>query len=292
MYHGYIVEGYTLYNPLFIIMLADQATSNTKPIEKSLDYYWFDSGGTTIIRDLIAKNITTLEKDLSQLVNKIPIQSLINPNIILGKSLKTDRSSFWSLMLLSGYLKIENKQFIKPGMYTYTLSFTNEEIRVSMENIIEEAVSNNEQGQYYQAMQDLVTGNVEAFQVFLEDYLVRVPSFFDKAGKHYEQFYHGLVLGMSACLSHSHIVTSNRISGGGIYDICIEPKDQSQYGIILELKVAAKTERLQEVAETALTQIKTLGYKRDLTQRGIKKFILMGVSFNKSEMEIRHELVG
>ncbi len=292
MYNGYIVEGYTLYNPLSIIMFADQATSNTKPIEKSLDYYWFDSGGTTIIRDLIAKNITTLEKDLSQLVNKIPIQSLINPNIILGKSLKTDRSSFWSLMLLSGYLKIENKQFIKPGMYAYTLSFTNEEIRVSMENIIEEAVSNNEQGQYYQAMQDLVTGNVEAFQVFLEDYLVRVPSFLDKGGKHYEQFYHGLVLGMSACLSHSHIVTSNRISGGGIYDICIEPKDQSQYGIILELKVATKTERLQEVADAALAQIKTLAYKRDLTQRGIKKFILMGVSFNKSEMEIRYEVVG
>ncbi len=59
MYNGYIVEGYTLYNPLSIIMFADQATSNTKPIEKSLDYYWFDSGGTTIIRDLIAKNITT-----------------------------------------------------------------------------------------------------------------------------------------------------------------------------------------------------------------------------------------
>ncbi len=292
MYNGYIVEGYTLYNPLSIIMFADQATSNTKPIEKSLDYYWFDSGGTTIIRDLIAKNITTLEKDLSQLVNKIPIQSLINPNVILGKSLKTDRSSFWSLMLLSGYLKIENKQFIKPGMYAYTLSFTNEEIRVSMENIIEEAVSNNEQGQYYQAMQDLVTGNVEAFQVFLEDYLVRVPSFLDKGGKHYEQFYHGLVLGMSACLSHSHIVTSNRISGGGIYDICIEPKDKSQYGIILELKVAAKTERLQEVAETALAQIKTLDYKRDLTTKNITKFVFMGVSFNKSEMEIRHELVG
>ncbi len=292
MYNGYIVEGYTLYNPLSIIMFADQATSNTKPIEKSLDYYWFDSGGTTIIRDLIAKNITTLEKDLSQLVNKIPIQSLINPNVILGKSLKTDRSSFWSLMLLSGYLKIENKQFIKPGMYTYTLSFTNEEIRVSMENIIEEAVSNNEQGQYYQAMQDLVTGNVEAFQFFLEDYLVRVPSFLDKGGKHYEQFYHGLVLGMSACLSHSHMVTSNRISGGGIYDICIEPKDKSQYGIILELKVAAKTAKLQKVAETALAQIKTLDYKRDLTTKGIKKFVLMGVSFNKSEMEIRYELVG
>ncbi len=292
MYNGYIVEGYTLYNPLSIIMFADQATSNTKPIEKSLDYYWFDSGGTTIIRDLIAKNITTLEKDLSQLVNKIPIQSLINPNVILGKSLKTDRSSFWSLMLLSGYLKIENKQFIKPGMYAYTLSFTNEEIRVSMENIIEEAVSNNEQGQYYQAMQDLVTGNVEAFQFFLEDYLVRVPSFLDKGGKHYEQFYHGLVLGMSACLSHSHIVTSNRISGGGIYDICIEPKDQSQYGIILELKVATKTERLQEVADAALAQIKTLDYKRDLTTKNITKFVFIGVSFNKSEMEIRYELVG
>ncbi len=295
MYNGYQIEDQILYNPFSIVSFTKNASIYQKkgtPMEKALVPYWVNSGSTDIIRDLIAKNITTLEKDLSQLVNKIPIQSLINPNIILGKNLKTDRSSFWSLMLLSGYLKIENKQFIKPGMYTYTLSFTNEEIRVSMENIIAEAVSNNEQGQYYQAMQDLVTGNVEAFQVFLEDYLVRVPSFFDKGGKHYEQFYHGLVLGMSACLSHSHIVTSNRISGGGIYDICIEPKDKSQYGIILELKVATKTERLQEVADTALAQIKTLDYKRDLTTKGVKKFILMGVSFNKSEMEIRHELVG
>ncbi len=119
-----------------------------------------------------------------------------------------------------------------------------------------------------------------------------MPSFFDKAGKHYEQFYHGLVLGISACLSHSHIVTSNRISGGGIYDICIEPKNKSQYGIILELKVAAKTERLKEVADTALAQIKTLAYKRDLTTKGVKKFVLMGVSFNKSEMEMCYEIAG
>ncbi len=183
----------------------------------------------------------------------------INPDIIFGKSLKSDRTSFWSLMLLAGYMRIEKTVMGNFGEEVYTLSFVNEEVRESMRKIVVNAVTNGRKDQYYNSMDALIRGDVSAFQTFLEDYLQCVPSFLDKGGKHYEQFYHGLVLGMSACLSRSH-VTSNRISGGDIYDICIEPKNKSEYGIILELKVSAKTERLQEVADTAPAQIKTLDY--------------------------------
>ncbi len=295
MYNGYQIEEYILYNPFSIVSFTKNASIYQKkgaPMEKALVPYWVNSGSTDIIKDLIAHNTEELAQDLDKLLHRETIAIRINPDIILGKSLKSDRTSFWSLMLLAGYMRIEKTAMGNFGEEVYTLSFVNEEVRESMRKIVVNAVTNGRKDHYYNGMDALIRGDVSAFQTFLEDYLVRVPSFFDKAGKHYEQFYHGLVLGMSACLSRSHIVTSNRISGGGIYDICIEPKDQSQYGIILELKVAAKTERLQEVAETALAQIKTLGYKRDLTQRGIKKFVLMGVSFNKSEMEMRYEIVG
>ncbi len=295
MYNGYQIEEYILYNPFSIVSFTKNASIYQKkgtPMEKALVPYWVNSGSTDIIRDLIAHNTDELAQDLDKLLHRATIAIRINPDIILGKSLKSDRTSFWSLMLLAGYMRIEKTAMGNFGEEVYTLSFVNEEVRESMRKIVVNAVTNGRKDQYYNSMDGLIRGDVSAFQTFLEDYLQCVPSFLDKGGKHYEQFYHGLVLGMSACLSRSHIVTSNRISGGGIYDICIEPKDKSQYGIILELKVAAKTERLQEVADAALAQIKTLAYKRDLTQRGIKKFILMGVSFNKSEMEMRHEVVG
>ncbi len=295
MYNGYQIEEYILYNPFSIVSFTKNASIYQKkgaPMEKALVPYWVNSGSTDIIKDLIAHNTEELAQDLDKLLHRETIAIRINPDIILGKSLKADRTSFWSLMLLAGYMRIEKTAMGNFGEEVYTLSFVNEEVRESMRKIVVNAVTNGRKDQYYNSMDALIRGDVSAFQTFLEDYLQCVPSFLDKGGKHYEQFYHGLVLGMSACLSRSHIVTSNRISGGGIYDICIEPKEKSQYGIILELKVAAKTERLQEVADTALAQIKTLAYKRDLTQRGIKKFILMGVSFNKSEMEMRHEVVG
>ncbi len=295
MYNGYQIEEYILYNPFSIVSFTKNASIYQKkgaPMEKALVPYWVNSGSTDIIKDLIAHNTEELAQDLDKLLHRATIAIRINPDIILGKSLKSDRTSFWSLMLLAGYMRIEKTAMGNFGEEVYTLSFVNEEVLESMRKIVVNTVTNGRKDHYYNSMDALIRGDVSAFQTFLEDYLQCVPSFFDKAGKHYEQFYHGLVLGMSACLSRSHIVTSNRISGGGIYDICIEPKDQSQYGIILELKVAAKTERLQEVADTALAQIKTLAYKRDLTQRGIKKFVLMGVSFNKSEMEMCHEVVG
>ena len=50
-------------------------------------------------------------------------------------------------------------------------------------------------------------------------------SYFDVSSNNGERFYHGLILGMTASLYNSYIVKSNRESGEGRYDICLEPRD-------------------------------------------------------------------
>ena len=52
-----------------------------------------------------------------------------------------------------------------------------------------------------------------------------------------ERFYHGFVLGLLVDLGERYILTSNRESGYGRYDVMLEPKQKEDPGILLEFKV-------------------------------------------------------
>ena len=52
-----------------------------------------------------------------------------------------------------------------------------------------------------------------------------------------ERFYHGFVLGLMVELADKYVITSNRESGFGRYDVVLEPRNQGNDAIILEFKV-------------------------------------------------------
>ena len=67
-------------------------------------------------------------------------------------------------------------------------------------------------------------------------------SYFDTgkrpSGEEPERFYHGFVLGLIVDLQKRYVITSNRESGFGRYDVMLEPKNpQMDDVIILEFKV-------------------------------------------------------
>ena len=104
-----------------------------------------------------------------------------------------------------------------------------------------------------------------------------VFSYFDAAGgisaDAPERFYHGFVLGLLVELQGEYIITSNRESGFGRYDVMIEPKDKQKDAIIIEFKVfnPRKEASMKETVLAALKQIEEKSYKANLIAKGIPK---------------------
>ena len=87
-----------------------------------------------------------------------------------------------------------------------------------------------------------------------------------------ERFYHGFVLGLLVDLSEEYVVTSNRESGFGRYDIMMIPQEREKYpAIIIEFKVCSrmKKETLEEAVQSALDQISEKNYDAELLAQGI-----------------------
>lgn len=86
-----------------------------------------------------------------------------------------------------------------------------------------------------------------------------------------EKFYHGFVLGLIVDLAGEYIITSNRESGLGRYDVMIEPKDYKKDAFILEFKVRDHDEEktLEDTLASAHAQIEEKQYEAALVARGI-----------------------
>ena len=115
----------------------------------------------------------------------------------------------------------------------------------------------------------------------MNEYMNRISmemfSYFDTGKKAYgsdpERFYHGFVLGLLVELKDRYIITSNRESGFGRYDLVMEPRKEELPAIIIEFKVFNKRreQNLEETVAAALLQIEEKQYEKELIARGIAK---------------------
>jgi len=194
--------------------------------------------------------------------------------------LNHNEKALWSLMLASGYLKaIKAETYMDVDVMggqkpQYELVITNREVQMMFRTMIEEWFTATK-SDYNNFVKALLVGDVDAMNSYMNRVASECFSYFDTGnrptGAQPERFYHGFVLGLLVELADRYVLTSNRESGFGRYDVMIEPKIQGKDAFILEFKVHDPEDEcdLKETVKAALQQIEEKKYEAVLVSKGI-----------------------
>ena len=261
-----------IYNPWSIINYLKY---------KKFTTYWADSSSNGLINNLIQKGSPYIKTMLETLIRGEKINVIIDEQIVFSE-LDYSEDAVWSLMLASGYLKVissEELNLIRESDNEYELAITNREILFMFRKMILRwfTPAKRETNEFIKA---LINGDVESMNAYMNKVTLKTISYFDSGNspsdEEPERFFHGLVLCLMVDQTKNYIITSNRESGYGRYDIMLEPIDKSNENlpcIVIEFKVInpKKEKTLEETVEAALNQIEDKGYDAELVKRGVKK---------------------
>jgi hypothetical protein len=281
----YWYDGFTfgeksdIYNPWSIINYLNKGKFKA---------YWSNTSSNSLAGKLIREGTKNIKRDFEQLLQGDTIETRIDEEIVFG-NLNGSPMAIWSLLLTSGYLRVVSVDDVTGK---YTLKLTNYEIKSVFENMVSEWFETGDSN-YNEFIETLLIGDVETMNEYMNDIALNTFSYFDTSGKNDEpeRFYHGFVLGLIVDLRDKYIITSNRESGKGRYDIMMEPVDKDKYdGIIIEFKVfnKRKEKNLQETVESALKQIEEKNYAQSLIDQGVKpeRIRKYGFAFEGKTVEI------
>ena len=276
-YDGYKFGDTEIFNPWSVI--------NYFRNECQARAYWQSTGSNDIIGEILGEATEDIYKRLNALLQGESFLTYIDTGVIYPQ-IKNNPSSVYSFLLVAGYLKVVRSDSAFGGDFMCEVALPNKEITFvynkeilsKLNNIIPQATAIAIQEAIY-------SRDGESLQEQLGKLLIQSASCYDTAG---ENFYHGLVLGLCAMLDNRYIITSNRESGEGRYDISLCPKDSKMPGIIIELKAEkdADEKELKELAKAALKQIIDKKYDTEMQTKGIKNVIKYGVAFSGKHVEI------
>lgn len=275
-YDGYRFGNTDVYCPWDVVnYCADHLTTpNATPKN-----YWLNTSGNEVINhfiDSVGEPQKLAKTELERLVSGNVVRKRINETITY-KELYSTIDNLWSTLFMTGYLTQRGSE--DDGRYR--LVIPNREIR----NIVTDHILSlfqdevKKDGQMANAFcQALMEGKEKEVERLLTAYMGKTISIRDtfvrKSIK--ENFYHGILLGILS-FKTGWEVASNRESGTGFSDILIEI-DDSDIGIVIEVKYSDDENQLESDCREALKQIKDRDYPQKLRNAGFHKILKYGIA--------------
>ncbi len=252
-----------IYNPWSILNFLD---------EKKVGSYWVNTSSNRLVSKLLQEGSPSVKKNFEDLLAGGALELEIDEQIAYSQ-LSTKKNAIWSLLLATGYLKVWETTFVeRTGRAYYKLVLTSKEVAIMFEDMVRDWFSENDY--YNDFIKALLLGDVAAMNTYMNRVTREMFSYFDAGRNPYsepERFYHGFVLGLMVELSDRYVVTSNRESGFGRYDVMLEPRRVAEDdGILLEFKVQSEGEKeLSDTVTQALRQIQERDYQASLAAKGV-----------------------
>ena len=245
--------------------------------EKKLLAYWASTSSNGLINRLIQTSKPDVKEFMEELLNEREIVLNFDEQIVFDQ-LETKENAIWSLMVASGYLKIDKIEY-RGILHVpwYHLKITNLET-LGMFSKMFAGWFQNTRSNYNAFIKAMLCGNIKEMNAYMNEVVLATFSSFD-TGSHPsgrtqpERFYHGFVLGLLVELRDQYEVRSNRESGYGRYDVMLIPRQKNQLAFVLEFKVydAQEELKLEDTVQSALVQIEEKHYDTELIKRGISK---------------------
>ena len=258
-----------IYNPWSMINYLSK---------KKFETYWANISSNALAGKLIRESSREIKESFERLMKGEHLFVPIDEQIVFNQ-LDNNEYAIWSLLLASGYLKaVKHEEYGKSELLTapvHELALTNFEVKVMFRNMIHGWFSGNA-SDYNDFVEALLLDDVDAMNEYMNRISSETFSYFD-TGKRAsgiaepERFYHGFVLGLMVGLENRYIITSNRESGFGRYDIVLEPKEKGLNACVIEFKVynPRRDKTLEDTVKAALRQIEDKNYKADLRKKAI-----------------------
>ena len=289
-YDGFIFGSHEdIYNPWSILNYLDTGKLAT---------YWANTSSNSLVGKLLREGNRRIKEKFEALLQGKVVRTSIDEQIVYNQ-LDNDETAIWSLLLASGYLKVlfyDREEFLEYGEEVeYELTLTNYEVERMFYNMVRGWFQDS-RADYNDFVQALLLGDKKAMNAYMNRVALNTFSYFDTgkrpSGEEPERFYHGFVLGLIVDLQKRYVITSNRESGFGRYDVMLEPKNpQMDDAIILEFKVhdPDDEETLKDTVQEALEQIERKQYAAQLVSRGIPREHIRSYGF---AFQGKHVLIG